>query len=444
MLNINKRVFHASLMGLLAGMLSLGYAQTNQAASPTDSSGAVNPVRQGPVLTLDSILVSIEASNPLLQAYSSRAEALRQTAEGARSWMAPMVGGGTFMMAYPRSIIMEERDKGAVMLSGEQAIPNPAKQRAQVAYQRSKAAIEEAGRAVSFNQLRAQAKALYYDWLVAEQKRSVLLENQRILGIMKKLADIRYPYAQGSLGNIYKAQGRLYELDNMLLMTEAEINQKRIGLNTLMNRPKDVLFTIDTARKAVAPLEASSALLPDTSLLAGTRSDIRRMDQTIRSMAYGIQAQKAERRPEFRFRFDHMSPLDRMMPNQFTAMGMVTIPIAPWSSRMYKAEIKGMTYEIQAMQQERAAMLNETQGMLASMATEIQTMMRQLDNYQQRVIPALRKNYQTLMIAYEQNKEQLPVVIDGWETLNMTQMDYLTRLQEYYRMIVTYERELEK
>ncbi|MFD1140840.1 TolC family protein [Larkinella insperata] len=396
------------------------------------------------MLTLDSILIRIEASNPLLQVYSSRAEALRQTAEGARSWMAPMVGGGTFMMAYPRSIIMEERDKGAMMLSGEQAIPNPAKQRAQVAYQRSKAAIEEAGRAVSFNQLRAQAKGLYYDWLVAEQKRSVLLENQRILQTMKKLADIRYPYAQGSLSNIYKAQGRLYELDNMLLMTEAEIDQKRIGLNTLMNQPKDTRFTIDTIRKVVGPPEAGFTLLPDTSLLAGSRSDIRRMDQTIRSMTYGILAQKAERRPEFRIRFDHMSPLDKMMPNQFTAMGMVTIPIAPWSSRMYKAEIKGMNYEIQAMQQERAAMLNETQGMLASMATEIRTMLRLLDNYQQRVIPALRKNYQTLMIAYEQNKEQLPVVIDGWETLNMTQMDYLTRLQEYYRMMVTYERELEK
>ncbi|RCR67104.1 MULTISPECIES: TolC family protein [Larkinella] len=443
------RIKSPYFLGLTYLLCLTGFAQTapgNTVAEPAILSSPANrnPNDRGPVLRLDSILAVIDAGNPQLQTYGNRAASLRATAEGARSWMAPMVGAGTFMMAYPRSYIMEERDKGSVMISGEQAVPNQAKQRAQVAYQRSRASVEEAGRAVSFNQLRAQAKQLYYEWLVGEQKQAVLIENQQILQTMKKLADIRYPYSKGSLGNIYKAQARLYELDNMLLMVKAEIDQKRIGLNTLMNRPKTELFTIDTTLIIPKDLSLSEVTLIDTALIAGNRSDIRRMDQTIRSMYFGIEAQKAERRPEFRIRFDHMSPLDKGMPNQFTAMGMVTIPIAPWSSRMYKAEIKGMKYEIQAMQKEREAMLNETQGMVAAMQTELRNMKQQLDNYRERVIPTFQKNYQTLMIAYEQNKEQLPVVIDGWETLNMSQMDYLNRLQDYYRMIVAYERELEK
>ncbi|GAA4465140.1 hypothetical protein GCM10023189_45360 [Nibrella saemangeumensis] len=397
----------------------------------------------GRVLTLDSVLAQINQNNPLLKPFGSRAAAARAYAEGARSWMAPMVGLGTFMAPYPLQMVMDERDRGYGMVSVEQDIPNPFKQRATQVYQQSKAAVEEAGRGVTLNRLRSDAKQLYFDWLVLEKRRRVLAENRRILQLMKKLADIRYPYQQGSLGNVYKAEGRLYELDNMVIMTDAEIDRKRIGLNTLMNRPTTEVFGIDTTYR---PVEAVQPV-PTTDELARHRSDILRMDRQILSMQAGIEAQKAQTRPDFRVRFDHMQPFagtKSMMPTQFTLMGMISIPIVPWASRMYKAEIKGMQQDIEAMRYEREGMLNETQGMVAQMLTDLRAVQAQLDNYERRVIPTLRKSYDTQLIAYEQNKSELPVVIDAWETLNMTQMDYLTRLQDYYRMLVTYEKELEK
>ena len=48
------------------------------------------------------------------------------------------------------------------------------------------------------------------------------------------------------------------------------------------------------------------------------------------------------------------------------------------------------------------------------------------------------------MLAYEQNKEELPIVIDAWETLNMTQMQYLDTVQKYYETITSYEKQREK
>ena len=138
-----------------------------------------------------------------------------------------------------------------------------------------------------------------------------------------------------------------------------------------------------------------------------------------------------------------MQPLGKM-PTQFTAMAMVSIPIAPWSSKMYKSEVKGMHYDIEAMKKGREALLIETHGMLAGMATKLGRMQQQLVNYNTKIIPALRKNYQTMMLGYEENREQLPIVIDGWEALNMAQMEYLNKLEEYYTMIVSYEKQLEK
>lgn len=138
-----------------------------------------------------------------------------------------------------------------------------------------------------------------------------------------------------------------------------------------------------------------------------------------------------------------MQPIGNM-PTQFTAMAMVSIPIAPWSSKMYKAEVRGMQYDIEAMKKGREGILIETRGMLAGMTNQIIRMKQQLENYDTKIIPALRKNYQTLMLAYEENREQLPIVIDGWEALNMAQMEYLNKREEYYKMIVSYEKELEK
>ena len=48
------------------------------------------------------------------------------------------------------------------------------------------------------------------------------------------------------------------------------------------------------------------------------------------------------------------------------------------------------------------------------------------------------------MIAYEENREQLPMVIDGWEALNMAELEYLEKMETYYLMITNYEKVAEK
>ncbi|MCC9136067.1 TolC family protein [Pontibacter silvestris] len=395
---------------------------------------------QNQPLSLDSVLHQIAVNNPMLQQYNTRSKAMDAYAEGATGWMAPMVGGGVFMLPYPGQNTMGDAREGSVMLSAEQAIPNPAKQRASQTYLNSRASIEEEKQAVTYNQLRAQAKATYYSWVVQERKMAVLKENERIMEFMLKLARIRYPYSQGKLGSIYKAEARLHEVENMQLMTANEIVQKNVQLNTLMNLPKEQRFTIDTLVTIPAPV----VLTADSVYLNNARSDIRQLDRTIESMRLNAQLENLERKPDFRLRFDHMTPLNTSMPNQFTAMGMVSIPIAPWSSKMYKANVKAMNLEIEAMQQERESILNEALGMIREMALEVNTKREQVGNYKSKILPALKKNYDVTMLAYEQNNAELPDVIDAWEALNMAQMEYLNNLEQLYLIVVKYEKELEK
>ncbi len=399
--------------------------------------GVVKANGQGRV-SLDSIISAVKDRNPMLRSYSSRADAMTAYAKGAKGWMAPEVGGGLWMLPY--KTVDDPRDKGQIMLSVQQKFTNPAKLRANQGYLESKAAIEQASETYVFNELRAQAKTAYYQWIVLEKKKTVLKENEEIIALVLKIAQLRYPYNQSKISNVYKAEGRLQEVRNMILMNDNQIIQKNILLNQLMNVPGDVRFSIDTVIHPVAFVLSRA----DTSIFAESRSDIRRIDKSIQAMKLNQALESYQSKPDFNLSFNHMIARGNEMPNQFMLLGMVSIPIAPWSSKTYKSNVQGMSKEIDAMKSERAAILNELQGMTTSMAAEINTLGKQIENYEKRITPALRKNYETLMLAYEENKEELPIIIDAWETLNMTQMQYLETVQRYYEMIVNYEKQLEK
>ncbi len=129
---------------------------------------------QTTVLPLDTVLQRIAKNNPMLQEYNFRAQAQNAMAEGAKSQMAPMVGAGVFMFPNPGQMPMPDPetgmlDQGMFMVSAEQDIIHPAKLRAKQQYQLSKAAIEEAGRDLTFNKLRAEARTAYYQAVVLEK-----------------------------------------------------------------------------------------------------------------------------------------------------------------------------------------------------------------------------------------------------------------------------------
>lgn len=389
------------------------------------------------VLSLDTILQRIDKKNVLLQSYSLKAEGYKYSGDAATAWMAPMVGVGTFMTPYPFQEVMDDRDKGSLMFRIEQEIPNVGKLNKKKKFIQSQGNIENATRAVTLNEYKAQAKQLYYSWMVAEQRMKVLDQNEKIMLTMKKIEEVRYPYNQSQLGNVYKIDARIEENKNMVRMQEGEIAKARAWLNSLMNQPGNADFAIDTSINPVF-----NPALHDTTSLAGVRGDIKKMDAGIESMQLSIEAMKAEKNPSFKIQFDHMNSFDKMMPKAYSVMAMMSIPIAPWSSKMYKSDVKAMQYNVQAMEKEKSAMLQETQGMLYGMQYEILTMQKRIQGLETKIIPSMQKSLDVNFLNYQENKLQIPVVIDSWEALNMLQNNLLDEKLKLYQMIVDYEKEL--
>jgi len=235
----------------------------------------------------------------------------------------------------------------------------------------------------------------------------------------------------------YKAKASLGNIENMRVGLENEITQKRIAINTLMNRDKEAEFLIDTNYA----LKDFSAVVFDSSLFYSSRSDIKSIDKNIRLASLQQDIEKAGLKPQFGVRYDHMFGFGGL-PMQYSLMGMVRIPVN-WSTKMNRANIESLKWKAQSLEDQKLSMANEYSGMAYQMQENIAAKKKQIGLFDKNIIPALKKNYEITLLGYEQNTEELFELYDSWETLNDTQLEYLDQLQDLLRMQVELEKLLE-
>jgi outer membrane protein TolC len=224
----------------------------------------------------------------------------------------------------------------------------------------------------------------------------------------------------------------------MIVMLQNTISQKRITLNTLMATDKNTVFEIDETYD----LSDFDGFIPDTLSLSEKRSDIRAIEKTIALNQLKIESEKSKLLPEFGVKYDHMFTFGNR-PQQFSLMGMITIPFAPWSSKMNKANIASFEIKNESLNWQKQMILNETAGMISGMTTEFVNLKKQYEIAEKSIIPALRRNYDTSIIAWQNNTGELFQVLDAWEALNMAQMDKLDKLQAIFTTNVEIEKQLE-
>ena len=384
------------------------------------------------VLTMQEIQSAIQTNHPALKMLDAEARSMNEEAKGAYSWMPPEVGAGFFQTPYDPGrwkYMNGQPGMGAFMISAQQMFPNKKRQNAEFAYMNAQSSVELQKKDVIINELLFTARKNYYDWIVLEKKLKVLDENDKLLKFMMQSAEIRYKNGLGKISAYYKAKAALANVENMQLMLRNEINQKRIAINTVMNRSTETAFAVDTN---YVWNNFNRAMFDSVSLMK-LRSDIKVIDRSIEVNKLERTAELAKLKPEFGIQYNHMTGWARQ-PLMFTVMGMVKIPLAKWSSKMNKAKAESLVWQNEALRNQQQMIINEAGGMADNSFTELELKKKQMKLYEEQIIPALRRNFQTMQLGYEQNTEELFELFDAWEALNMTQMEYFDQLQKGLQM----------
>lgn len=402
---------------------------------------------QTQTLKLDAIIDSIKQSHPVVKMYEHEIRSMDEAAKGAKSWMPPEFSSGFFMTPYNPMRWKKMDDgmggfkegMGQYMLGGQQMFPNKQKQNADAKYMEAMSSVEKEKKNASLNELINDAKLFYYEWIILKKKLTILDQNEQLLDFMIKNAEIRYRNNLEKINAYYKAKAALGNVQNMRLMYENDIREKRIRINALMNRHAMTAFDIDTSYE----LKTYASLVFDSSLFYTNRSDFKAIDKDINLTWLKQETEKQSLKPQFGIRYEHMFGFGGL-PMQFSLMGMMKLPLTGWSSKMNKANIESLKWKAAALQLQKEMLLNEYSGMAYGMRNELELKTKQLKLYDENIIPALRNNYKTMQLAYEQNTEELFMLFDAWETLYMTQLQYSDLLQQALQLQVAIERLIQK
>ena len=394
-------------------------------------------------MSLDSIINIIKINNSELEIYDAQIKAYNEYAKGAKSLDPPQVGAGFFMTPYNPKMWMPDAMNngdamGSFMISAQQMFMNPQKLNANATYMKSMSSVDSAMQKSMRNELISMAKMNYFEWMFMNRKLLVINESEELLNYLIKATELKYTYGMDKLNSYYKAKAMLGEMQTMKVMVEQEIKQRTISLNTLMNRDKNKLFDIDTSYV----LKNYELDATDSSLIVKNRSDYSMLSKNINVLKTKQNYEYSKRLPDFGIKYDHMIAFGTD-PQQFSIMAMISIPIVPWSSKMYKSTVAGLNFEIEAEKMKQKSFINQVSGNVENIKVQLKAKKQQVALSEKIIIPSMDKNYQTELLAYEQNTEMLFMVLDAWQNLKVVQLMYLDQLMELLALQIQYEKQME-
>jgi len=393
-------------------------------------------------MSFQEILRTIDKNNPSLKVYDSKAKALNKYAEGARALDPPKVSAGLFMAPYDASLWKSSDvggpGMGSFMISAEQMFTNPSKLDANEDYMRSMASEMSQTRKAIRNELFRTAAMNYIEWQIMKRKRLIVQESENLLNYTLKSAEIKYRYGLDKLGSYYKAKGAVGEIQAMALMIDGQTLENRTALNTLMNRSKELPFDIDT----LYSIRQLDSMAVDTNAFISHRSDYKALEESIKILRARKGLEQSKLLPDFGVRYDHMFAFGAQ-PQQLSLMFMVTLPFAPWSASNYDASVSAIDDEIIALESQQQSLVNDALGTIRRQQVVLKSRHQQLEMYDRTIIPSMRQNYETSVLSFEQNTEDLFVVLEALNNLKLAQLTRLDILQQMLGMQAEIETQLE-
>lgn len=387
-------------------------------------------------LSLDSVLARIENNNPALLSYTNKIAGANERVNTAREWMPTMFG--VQIGENPYSFDFKNNTYQS-MLIAEQWFPNGKRNNAKENYLKSFGAIKQNEYDYWKNQFFAKAKETYYERYITERKIEIIKNNIELMKAMIEISEKHLSSGMEDLGTIYKTKARLADSETMLLHEENMVKSLTVTLNYLMNDDVNTQFNIDTT--GIIKNYRIQNLLPSKESLALKRSDILKMNSEISNMTLNQTLMSLQKKPEYGIRLEHTAMFG--MKDLYAAMFMISVPIFPKSSSGYKSEVQAMGFEIAAMEQDKEAMLNMANQMVTMLVLELNTEYAEIDNYQNKIIPAYKKSFDANLLSYSQNTGELMKAILAWDDLQMAQMEYLKHLGVLLKTQAEYEKEMQ-
>jgi outer membrane protein TolC len=312
-----------------------------------------------------------------------------------------------------------------------QEIMNPVKLKLMGKMAQNDAAMSQSSYNNKQVEVYTDTKAAYYDLLYATKALEIGRENQQLMGQLVQIAQVNYSTGLVPLQDTLRAQTEFSKMTTDLLGMAAMEAIAKAKINTFMARSADAPLVVKEEFKAPPPnfdLDyLRKAALENKPAIIG-------MKKQLEMATSGIELAKKQKLPDYELQLaykDYKQPeMEPSGTNTWQIGIMAMIPI--WKDKN-EGQIKAATASHDAAQAALASMQNMATLDVQMALTEAQTAWRQIDLYQNTIVPQAEQSYQAAVVAYTNGKADFMTVLDSVSTLRNAKLDA-------YKSRITYEK----
>jgi outer membrane protein TolC len=350
-----------------------------------------------------------------------------------------------------------------------QEIMNPAKLKAMAKMAASDAEMAKADWHNKQMEIYTGVKQAYYDLLYADKAVEIMQQNQELMGQLLSLAQVNYSNGFAPLQDTLRAQTEFSKMGTDLLNMAAMAAVARTKVNALMGRPVDAVLNVN---------EEFNTPPPDFDL-AELQEEAQKRKPSILSMEWGtkmaqdgIAMAKKQGLPDFKISLGYKTTkmetttnasggdggedMDgdmgnmgrvRALSEEMTGSGgsrkdtwkislMIMLPL--WTGQT-RAEIRAASADAEAAQASLADMRNMAGMDLLMALSETQSFWRQINLYQNTVIPQAEQSYQAGVVSYTNGQVDFMAVLDSLTTLGNARLDHYKARVDYEKSVASLE-----
>jgi outer membrane protein, heavy metal efflux system len=357
-------------------------------------------------------------NNPGVKAARHRVEAARMSVGMVKSLDPPQVTVDFYnspASSFPNPL----KDQGEYDYSIQQMFPFPGKLSAMAAAESNREKMSGRDQAALELDLLRDIKTEYFELYLIHRKLQVNTENRDIVRSFVAVAQQRYEVGDGRQSDILRAQTELARLAVDRIALEQERRSVEVMIGALCNKPVDPALAVIPEIEPPVPHFVSAQV---TKLALSARPELASMKYSIAMYNSEHTAALRELYPDFMVRGTYKQMTD--LPDYWSLMAGLSIPVAPWSLGKYTATSKRALAQAGESRERLAGMETMIVAQVRDALARIEGARQRIDLYKTAIIPQAGQSLRSTLSGYQTGKEDFGALVDAERMLREARVDY--------------------
>jgi outer membrane protein TolC len=287
------------------------------------------------------------------------------------------------------------------------------------------------------NNIIMQVEVIYQNLLFINKAIEITEENKNLLREFVKIAETKYTVGKGIQQDVLKAQVELSKMIDQLILLEQKRQTAVARLNTLLNRPTQMLFT------DIGQIKQTSFNLTFENLqkiAEENRPVLIGLKHLIERYRFAYKLAEKDFYPDFDVGISYGQRDDNPTverPDFFS--GSITINIPLWYKTKESRKVAEEKAKVRKAKEQYGSMKNNISFQIKDIMAEIERYNQEIELFKTGLIPQSTLSLESAIAGYKTNKVDFITLVNNQITLYNYETDYYRALTNHEKKVAELE-----